>query len=569
MPGFVLKELLLLSLKEKTARRIPFDAKTTVIKGSNQTGKSCLIKSIYRCFGATPQNIHPRWKDAKVHGVITFELNDVTYRILEEGKRYTVFDANNNVINGFESVTSGMGPFIANLLGFLLRLPDRANQLRTPPPAYIFLPFYVDQDAGWSQAWNSFARLNQFSNWKKALAEYYTGIKPNEYYWAKGEAEALQLELKPLLDKHAVLRAVLLDLERRLKLAEFSLDIEKYSEEIRELLIHCDGLRKKEEEIKTDLVKYYNQKTVLEAQVAIARNTLNELHEDYEFITTKLQEDHVDCPTCGQGYSNDFFSRFAIAKDEDRCHELLSELSDDLEATNRQIEAGNRKYSDVSADIANVNAILQRKQGEVQLKDLIESEGRREVQNIVRKDLGDLAKSISELEEQIRILRARMEAFDNKEHRQEVTRQFRASMREFLFDLEVHTLPYNRLTVDSRINETGSDTPRALLAYYFSILRLLQKFSTSTFCPIVIDSPNQQDQDAVNLKKMLDFIRKSRPEDSQLVLAMVDDSCIDFGGKVIELTEKYSLLLESEFEDVGEEVRPLLSKSVAYFQMKT
>jgi hypothetical protein len=58
----------------------------------------------------------------------------------------------------------------------------------------------------------------------------------------------------------------------------------------------------------------------------------------------------------------------------------------------------------------------------------------------------------------------------------------------------------------------------------------------------VIDSPNQQDQDLANLKKMLHFIRDKRPKNSQIVLGLVDDCGVDFDGDVIELTDNYHLL---------------------------
>ena len=49
--------------------------------------------------------------------------------------------------------------------------------------------------------------------------------------------------------------------------------------------------------------------------------------------------------------------------------------------------------------------------------------------------------------------------------------------------------------MDITISETGSALPRALLAYYFTFLKIMNIYSTSTFCPIIIDSPNQQEQD--------------------------------------------------------------------------
>lgn len=51
MPRFALKELLLISLKEKRAKKIAFHPRVTLLKGVNSTGKSSLIKSIYGSLG--------------------------------------------------------------------------------------------------------------------------------------------------------------------------------------------------------------------------------------------------------------------------------------------------------------------------------------------------------------------------------------------------------------------------------------------------------------------------------------------------------------------------------------
>ena len=61
----------------------------------------------------------------------------------------------------------------------------------------MFLPFYIDQDTGWNKTWASFDRLSQFKKWRQPVAEYHTGIRPNQFYIAKGEAEQFQDELRP------------------------------------------------------------------------------------------------------------------------------------------------------------------------------------------------------------------------------------------------------------------------------------------------------------------------------------------------------------------------------------
>jgi hypothetical protein len=99
------------------------------------------------------------------------------------------------------------------------------------------------------------------------------------------------------------------------------------------------------------------------------------------------------------------------------------------------------------------------------------------------------------------------------------------------------------------------------LAYYYSVLHTINENDSATFCPIVIDSPRQQDQDQENWIRILTFIRDRQPEDSQLVLSMVDDAGIGFGGSTIELTEKNSVLSASEFRSVSDELMPLIELS--------
>jgi hypothetical protein len=82
----------------------------------------------------------------------------------------------------------------------------------------------------------------------------------------------------------------------------------------------------------------------------------------------------------------------------------------------------------------------------------------------------------------------------------------------------------------------------------------MKRFSSSTYCPIIVDSPNQQDQDIEHIDKIMKFINKNQPQDSQLILGLAETYGEDFNCKVIELTEKYQLLNKEEFESVHEEL---------------
>lgn len=560
MPSFVLRSMSLLSRLEKRARRVPFHPQTTVVRGPNDTGKSSLLKSIYACFGAKPEVVNESWLKANVSGLVKFTVDGVQKAIVRDGKRYALFDDAGKLIEVHSSVMTGLAPALAKLLGFELRLVTRQNKLVVPPPAYLFLPFNIDQDKSWSEPWSGFADLAMFTGYKKILAEYHTGYKPNEFYKASGEHATVKATLKDPTSRLGMLEALLLSIEERMRVAVFDIDIDNYRKEIEELLVICDGLRKREEDLKQELVQLHGEKTQLALQTTIAKATIADLREDFKFASREMPDADISCPTCGQHYDNSFLARFSLAHDENRCEEVLVELQDDAAAVEKKLEAAREKHAAVTAEITRVNAILAAKQGDIRLKDVLESEGRKEVQRVLKEDIAAVKESISKIEKELEKLKETMESFDDKHRVKELNTEFRELMAKHLGQLSVPGMSTAKLRVWSKISETGSDLPRALLAYYYSVLHMTKDRSAAAFCTIVMDSPNQQDQDRSNYIKMLEFIRDERPKDSQLVLGLVDSLGVDFGGTLIELTDERQLLQDSQFDEVSKEMEPFFAQ---------
>jgi hypothetical protein len=112
---------------------------------------------------------------------------------------------------------------------------------------------------------------------------------------------------------------------------------------------------------------------------------------------------------------------------------------------------------------------------------------------------------------------------------------------------------------DVKLTETGSDLPRLVLAYDYAILNMIWRNSRAARVPIVLDSPNQQDQDPDNLKKMLEFIREQTPDEEQLILGLVDPQGVEFGGIEHEFNRKLAVLSSEEYPTVGVDVLRLVS----------
>lgn len=560
MKKLIFREILILSHREKRAKKVKFHPERTLIFGRNDTGKSSLIKSLFITFGATPAKINPRWKELSPISMVKFTVDNIEYTILRDGKMFGVFNMDNKLIKCFDSITKGLAPFLADLLNFKLKLIDKNGESITPTPAFIFLPFYVDQDVSWTANWNAFGGLQQFRKPRDPAILYHIGIRPNEYYDTKAEIGRFEEEIIKLDEEKKVTSNILRNLKEKISGTEFNMDIEEFKEEVKELLVECESLKKIEEKHKDKLVIYHNKKIVIESQMEIAEGALKEAERDYLYAVNSLNHT-VECPTCGAGYENSFSERFEIAQDSDRCKELIHELWGELQVVQLEIEKENNFLTKTIVEIEKIENILRSKKGEIVFRDVIENAGRNELKNIFDNKISDLTTSISENANYQKELQGKLRSLENKERKDEIQSLYRVKVSRYLRELEVFSLPESAYSsVTSKINDTGSSLPRALTAYYFSIFETIHKYSTSVYCPLVVDSPNQQAQDPLHIERILEFIKNNQPRNTQLILGLEELYGMDFDCPVIELNEKYHLLQENMFEEVKDEMNLYLDQ---------
>lgn len=560
MKEFKLNKILLLSLKEQKAKKVIFDPIRTIILGRNSTGKSCLIKSIYQTFGAEPQNIHPNWKEANAISLVHFTIDGEQYSIIRSNKVYCLFNSLSVKIEQFSKI-SELGIYLAKLFDFKIQLPNNDGEIVTPPPAYLFLPYYADQDKSWTSNWNSFSKL-YLPNVKLDIINYHTGIRPNQYYEAKNELGIVNDNIQVVEKDITIVRSLLKNLKEKLSQIDFSISINDFQEEIKELLIACEELNKIQNKHKQDLTLLYNQKINLEAQLEITQKALVETNKDYAFAINEI-DDHVLCPSCGADYENNFAERFGIAQDEQRCLDLILELKEDISVVEEKIGNINIEFNQNNQEIAKIEKLLESKKETIKLKDVIESEGRKEMKLLFEAEIKAFE---TELKEKLLLkndLENEVKKFEDKKRASDIRAEYRDLMGGNLRQLNVHSLDekyYKR--IDSSIQESGSAMPRALMAYYYSILNIIKKFGSSAFCPIIIDSPNQQGQDKENLPRLINFIIDKQPKDSQLILGLEEIPDGYLNEYIIELKEERSLLQVDEYEEVLNEIKPYLKEII-------
>lgn len=564
MKRLVFEKILILSHREKKAIEIKFHPKKTIIRGDNQVGKSILLKSLYYTFGANPAVINDNWTKAEPITYVSFVIDDIKLGLMRyDKKRFVLVDEEQQItVHDFSSISTKLNEYF----DFKLLLNNRQGVPEIPPPVYLFLPFYIDQDKSWFETWNAFSNLYQFSKWKKPVLDYHSGIKGNEYYKAKSDFDNIKVQLDETKNEIQTLGKILKSIKERLNNEEFAVTIEDFSNEIAELLAYSEQLNLDQAKLKDKLAELYNQKAVIVSRVKVVESSISETQKDYKYALSHVH-DEIDCPMCGAHYDNNFSERFSIAEDQQELEELLLELRAELVSINDEIRLYDKSFIEKKVSFERMQELLTQKKSEIKLSDLIENEGKKKVKEVFEQEKQTIYNRIGEATTRHESLELTLKRInkDGENRKQAIMTKYRSSLRKFLKELNIDIEKTSKgifEKMDGKIKEQGSNFPRAHLAYYFSILHVMNKYSTSTFLPIVIDSPNQQEQDRENLFAILSFIERNQPEDSQLILGLVENINETVSGDSIVLPEKYSLLQKEQFAYVYGQLRPILDSSI-------
>ena len=557
------ESLELLSLRERKARKIEFHPLMTVITGTNDVGKSSVIKSLYWAFGASPAITHPTWARANAKALVTFTVDEVRYKIVRDHDAIGVFDEHSRLLLVTSQTTKELAPFLAHLLNFKLILPSRKGEPEIPPPAYAFLPFYIDQDSGWTRPLDSFANLAQYANFRKALLEFHTGVLPNEYYELEAEKRRLQVDQRDLEADRRVIQKAVERFKLEVQFDGLELSIEGHEQAIEHLLSRIQSVRALRQVRAKELATVLDERMLIEQQLLIVKAAIIELEKDATFAGELPEE--VFCPTCGTDHQNDFANRYGIVEDREACFEFFSQARSRVtELTSKALKA-EAEVRSVDRTIVEIQAHIDVKKGDVSLHEVIENRGRRIASDMFEGQMDDLNSRIGEILGSINDITISLNKLKDRRRREKIVKFYSDLMLKYLRRLDVTNFSADEVTkIPARIRETGSDLPRAILCYFLAILQTISKHSSSMLAPIIIDSPNQQDQDDTNVAKMIDLIISEHPDQAQVILGTVSlhGRKVD-NGKIINLTEKKSVLRSSEFESVSASFRPYLNQMTA------
>lgn len=551
--------LCLLSQHERRAFSLSFASAANVLQAGNGFGKSAVLKSLYDAFGAEPHRIDRAWRSARVETLLQFTVDDVPYAILKGSQRFAIFDSADKLVLRTTSVGGELTNYLAKLLDFQLEMVDKKDAVITPPPAYIFAPFYIDQDKSWSEPWVSFKGM-YLNNSKQTLAEYHSGLKPNAYYAAQTQRNLLQAQRKELEAERNILHQTLQNMRALVSDVVLSFDLQDFQQETDQLLAESRKLHEDQQSYRQKLADISEESRLWREQRDLVTATLAEM--DDAFAAALEQPADVVCPTCGHHYENAIADQFEIVQDKDGLFNALIISQEKLHELERKAHTERENISNITERITRINHILGVRKSDLSFNDVVVAQGRNEAGKIIRGRIEDIDQSVAAKRREEDEAFERMRAAVSRRRTQDIKGFFSDRLFEFTNHLSVRIDTTRVPSMTSMPFGRGSEGPRGIIAYYYAFLHTARKFSSASFSPIVIDAPNQQGQD--DMQRVMRFIIDKRPPGAQVVVASEDlfgltenDASIARVGK-----QPNQLLDEDQYDEVSDIVRPYLGQLI-------
>lgn len=568
MRNLTFQRLVLISDSKRLANQFSFQKRLNLITGKdNSIGKSTLAKSLLWSLGCEPV-FDEEWKSNDIKSILYFTINNKEYFSCR-GTHSIILGAIGDEAQRYINITGDFSKDFSDLVNFKMKLPNRGDgNLETPPPAYYFLPFYIDQIKSWSSPWNSFENLGQYSNWKAPLIKYFTGyLKPEHFDIEENiyEYSEIKKESAHKIEKFQSAVEVIVDNSVDSPIALDNDDFIKIQNEIKnELYDLIDYQTRLYDAQATITSNIYD----LESQYTLAITSANELEEDYKFAVESIPTDNLECPLCGTLHDNSLPNRALLLSEKDsllneansiaskiaELNSSLNSLNDDVQFITNEIDRINKKYI-TDDDVVEKDLIAQ-------VIDTISTEN---VSKNIQIKINNEDLNINKANSSIKELKKDQKKLLSTKEREELNSSFMSKLLANIEALGSTGINLSKVKTPTDYKQLlgggAAEAARGLLAYQLSILQQIHGAKSCVVPPFVIDTPNQQEQAGYRYETVIKELMRSVPQDYQIILCAMENEALNefkHDANVIELNSN-RLLTASQYNSLRSEYKYLQS----------
>lgn len=522
-----------------------------------------MVKALFLTLGAKPQGELSQWDDHTV-SLVDFRIDGRKFRALHCAGIRALFDENDVLLTATSEHSEWSAAF-ALTTGFNLVLTDKKGQSVQADPKCFFLPFYINQDGSWQSSWNTFTGLQQFSQPIGSILEYFSGVKPPEYYEAKARRDSEQRLLDELKKERGFLDRARERFGKKLPLTGPKINPENFKLEIERLTEEISLLNVSQEKLRAQSVSERELLSSIYFQINLATDALRAYEGDAQYLRNEPREALI-CPVCNAEHAELFMDLLTYADDARSLRDVSARLEKDAKEVEFRLRKTASEIGAIESQYRRINSLLEIRRGDLEFREVVQSLGAEQAFQAFEEERSVLDAEIAIHVSKVEELNAKLSELTDKKRSAAILKQYRQAYSAALFDLNLPETGKSRPLLASRPNISGSGGPRSVLAYYSALWDVCCSHSGSFMVPLVIDSPNQQGQDDINLPKVIQFVSEKLPAAAQLILSSEIDADHTFDKKIV-LVQPYRLLEEDGFDDAVEEIGPL--ETLMYLGLKS
>lgn len=485
MKRLAIKKLIVISQSESRSLEVPFENGLNIILGGNKTGKSSIIKSIFTTLGCECKRIETDWKKLISAYLLFFKYGEKQFCIVRQGKKFQ----------------------------------------------------YIDQDEGWSRIADSFSNVAYIKDWKPNTNKYVCGYLDDRYYELQAQKAEYILEKDDKKKELNYNQSFVSRITSTLTQIEHIESVEEVTTDIESLLAKAEELRKMQFSYNAEMTVLENDIYVNQHKLHVVEHNLIETKKDIEFAMT--QEDELVCPICGTIYSNGLEEQLNITSDYAHCEKLITELRNSISIATEELEELKEKYNGVSLEIQSIEQKVRNSQQLLSYSSFYKNKGQYEIYESCKRQLEVLQGEIDSYVSKIAIIDEKINEKKSKERSKDIREDIEGYCRTLADAINLPKTFIKLRDFVQIIDRTGSETPR-LVYMYQSALYLYNLYRTnSPFNFYVVDTPNQQGQDAENLGSIFKSLELFLSDEGQVIVGTERETGLE--GKVsnvIKLTEK-------------------------------
>lgn len=561
MKSLKFKQLLVLSNSTKSANQFEFSKNLNLIKATdNSVGKSTLLKLLFWGLGCEPE-LDTTWNAQDCKTIVDFEIDSNNYRVLRY-KNQISLKVNDLDFTEYQKITGDYSIKFAEIVNFKALLPNQSTgMVETPPPAFYFIPFYIDQKRSWAKAWDNFDNLGQYQSWKSTIIKYHVGLLTPEHFEIESEKcdkkenqNKIEIEVTKIDTAIEVVESFI---PQAVQTVTAIKEINRITDSIKEDL---KNLQQSQEKLLNELAIYTADKTYLFQQQVMTEKLIAELDNDYLFTVENIEEEEIECPLCGVIHQNSILNRASIMTDKAQAENQLNEILSEIKKLESKILKNDQELIMARNQIIEINqkyVIEVDNEDKIDFNKIIESIAGRSIKESVTQSKVIKQSEIRQIEDDIKKLKKEQKELITPEQIESINDTFKSILSKYIKMLdaeavnlsEINTpLDYNKI-----IKEGGAaEGVRAILAYYLTVFTLVEKYGNEIKAPLVIDTPNQQEQSHTNYDRIVALLTNEFSDDTQVIMsAMENEQLKPFADKAKIITlNANKLLFKDKYDSI-------------------